>query len=203
VSITLSNEFWISAGPEEAFDLLIDVERIAPAIPGAQLIGPREGADGGYDARMEMRLGMVTLSYAGSIDIADVDRGQRTAVMRAKGRDRRGQGTANATMALAVAPSGDGSNVSIQSDIDVTGRVAQMGRGIMADVAERMIKDMAKSLEATFAASQPPDPAGAPSPSPAPPAPPAKAPNGLAIMATVIWKRLRRRLRLRPARSEH
>ncbi|WCB94919.1 hypothetical protein DSM104299_03659 [Baekduia alba] len=203
MGITLSNEFWISAGPEEAFDLLIDVERIAPAIPGAQLVGPRDGDAGGYDARMDMRLGMVTMSYAGAIEIADVDRAQRTAVMRAKGRDRRGQGTANATMTLAVTPTGDGSNVSIQSEIDVTGRVAQMGRGIMADVAERMIEDMAKSLEATFATSRPPDPAVPSPPADKAPVAPAKAPNGLAIMASVIWKRLRRRLRLGPARSEH
>ena len=105
---------------------------------------------GSYDAKATVKMGPMSLTYKGTAEITESDPVARTAVLKAKGTDQKGQGTAQALMSMAVEPDGEGSRVKMSSDILVSGRVAQMGRGIMENVATRMIGEMAKALEATL-----------------------------------------------------
>jgi carbon monoxide dehydrogenase subunit G len=96
-----------------------------------------------------MKMGPMSMGYKGSVAITEQDDEARRAVMAAKGAEQRGQGNAQATLTMEVTDLGsEGSKVKVSSDILVTGRVAQMGRGIMQDVATRMIGEMAKNMEA-------------------------------------------------------
>ena len=152
MGIVIENDFTVAASPADTYELMTDVERVGPCIPGATITGKRE--DGGYDALVTMKMGPMSLSYKGQIEIVEQDDATRTAVMRAKATEAKGQGTAQATLTMAVEDAGDGqSHVKVSSDILVTGRVAQMGRGIMTDVAGKMVGEMAKAMEATLVAT--------------------------------------------------
>jgi carbon monoxide dehydrogenase subunit G len=151
--VIIENEFDVAATPAEVYALMIDPERVGPCISGAQVTGRRE--DGSYDAQVTVKLGPVKMSYRGTIAIVESDAEARTAVMRAKGAEERGQGTAQATLTMSVAEREGGSHVSVSADLLVTGRVAQMGRGVMQDVARRMIGQMAQNMEALLAGGAP------------------------------------------------
>ncbi|MEI6688534.1 MAG: SRPBCC family protein [Thermoleophilia bacterium] len=152
MGIVIENDFDVAATPDDTYALMTDVERVAPCIPGATITGQRE--DGAYDALVTMKMGPMSLTYKGVIEIVEQDDAAKTAVMRAKATEAKGQGTAQATLTMNISDAGDGkTNVKVGSDILVTGRVAQMGRGIMTDVAGKMIGEMAKAMEATLVAS--------------------------------------------------
>jgi carbon monoxide dehydrogenase subunit G len=151
MGIVIENDFDVAATPDDTYALMTDVERVAPCIPGATITGKRE--DGAYDALVTMKMGPMSLTYKGVIEIVEQDDAAKTAVMRAKATEAKGQGTAQATLTMNISDAGDGkTNVKVGSDILVTGRVAQMGRGIMTDVAGKMIGEMAKAMEATLVA---------------------------------------------------
>lgn len=152
MGIELSNQFTVTASPDDTYSLLINVERVAPCIPGAQMIGAAQ--DGAHNAEMTMRVGPMKLAFNGVVKVVEQDDSSRRAVMVANGREQRGQGTAQATMQMRVGQSdGGGSRVTIDTDVQIAGRLAQIGSGVMADVAARMISEMAKCIEATL---QPP-----------------------------------------------
>ena len=151
MGIVIENDFDVAATPDDTYALMTDVERVAPCIPGATITGKRE--DGAYDALVTMKMGPMSLTYKGVIEIVEQDDAAKTAVMRAKATEAKGQGTAQATLTMNISDAGSGkTNVKVGSDIMVTGRVAQMGRGIMTDVAGKMIGEMAKAMEATLVA---------------------------------------------------
>ena len=143
----IENEFDVTATPAEVYALMLDPERVCTCIPGARVTGRRD--DGSYDANVTVKLGPVKMTYRGTIAIVESDPEARTATMLAKGSEERGQGTAQATLRMAVAErEAGGSHVDVAADMLVTGRVAQMGRGVMEDVARRMIAQMAENMEA-------------------------------------------------------
>ena len=151
MGIVIENDFDVAATPDDTYALMTDVERVAPCIPGATITGKRD--DGGFDALVTMKMGPMSLTYKGVIEIVEQDDVAKTAVMRAKATEAKGQGTAQATLTMDISDAGGGkTNVKVGSDILVTGRVAQMGRGIMTDVAGKMIGEMAKAMEATLVA---------------------------------------------------
>ncbi len=151
MGIVIENDFDVAASPDDTYALMTDVERVAPCIPGATITGKRD--DGGFDALVTMKMGPMSLTYKGVIEIVEQDDAAKTAVMRAKATEAKGQGTAQATLTMDISDAGGGkTNVKVGSDILVTGRVAQMGRGIMTDVAGKMIGEMAKAMEATLVA---------------------------------------------------
>jgi len=151
LGIVIENEFTVAASPDDTYALMTDVERVAPCIPGAQITGQRD--DGSFDALVTLKMGPMSLSYKGQIEIVEQNDADKQAVMRAKATEARGQGTAQATLTMDISDAGNGSTlVKVGSDILVTGRVAQMGRGIMTDVASKMIGEMAKAMEATLVA---------------------------------------------------
>ena len=151
MGIVIENEFTVAASSDDTYALMTDVERVAPCIPGASITGRRD--DGAYDALVTMKMGPMSLTYKGVIEIIERDDAARTAVMRAKATETKGQGSAQATLTMDITDAGGGlTTVKVGSDILVTGRVAQMGRGIMTDVAGKMIGEMAKAMEATLIA---------------------------------------------------
>lgn len=186
MGIVIENEFDVAADPADTYELMVDVERVAPCIPGASITGKRD--DGGYDALVTMKMGPMSLNYKGIIEIIERDDANRTAVMRAKATEQRGQGTAQATLTMAISDGpDDASHVKVGSDILVTGRVAQMGRGIMTDVAGKMIGEMAKAMEATLVATAEAKARGeAPPPSVA-----AEAPSAAGIAADVAKSKIK------------
>ena len=151
MGIVIENDFDVAATPDDTYALMTDVERVAPCIPGATITGKRE--DGAYDALVTMKMGPMSLTYKGVIEIVEQDDAAKTAVMRAKATEAKGQGTAQATLTMNISDAGNGkTNVKVGSDILVTGRVAQLGRGIMTDVAGKRVGEMAKAMEATLVA---------------------------------------------------
>ena len=142
----IENDFDVAATAADVYALMIDPERVATCMSGAEVLGKRD--DGAYDAQVTVKLGPVKMKYKGTVSIVETDAGARTATMLAKGSEERGQGTAQATLTMAVAEREGGSHVSVSADMLITGRVAQMGRGVMQDVARRMIAQMAQNMEA-------------------------------------------------------
>jgi len=189
----IENAFDVDAPPAEVYALMLDPARVAPCIPGAEVVGERE--DGGYDAKVTVRVGPMKMSYAGVIAIVEHDDAQRTAAMRARGAEARGQGNVDATMRMAVADrDGGGSHVDVSTEMQVTGRVAQMGQGIMQDVAVRMIGEMARNMEALLvpAPAATGDQGAAAAPATPKQPPEARPIKGFSLLMGVLADRIRR-----------
>src|SRR5688500_9272908 len=121
----LENAFTVPAPMEQAWSVLLDVERVAPCLPGAAL---DQGDGNEFTGSMTIKLGPVTSRYAGSVRIEQADEGARRAVLRACARDARGDGTAAATITTQLEPDGDGTRVLVVTDMQVSGPAAQFGR---------------------------------------------------------------------------
>jgi carbon monoxide dehydrogenase subunit G len=156
----LTNEVALAAPVERAWELLLDVPRLANALPGAAV--EPAGEAGLYRGSMRVKLGPVTLEYEGVVRLQDVDEDERVASFHAQGRERRGQGTAAATITNRLAPGDGHARLVVETDLAVTGRAAQFGRGIMESVAGTVLAEFARRLEHEAAAG-----AGAPPPAPA------------------------------------
>jgi uncharacterized protein len=140
----LENEFRVDVPVEEAWRVLLDVERIAPCMPGAQL---QEVEGDEYRGIVKVKVGPITAQYKGVARITEVDDANHRAVIRAEGRDTRGQGNASATVTATAQPDGDGTRVSIDSDVTITGKVSQFGRGVIADVSAKLLGQFVACLE--------------------------------------------------------
>lgn len=158
----LTNDFRVSVPVEQAWALLTNVEAIAPCMPGAQL-EEIEGDE--YRGGVKVKVGPITAQYKGKATFVERDDAGHRAVLRAEGRDTKGQGNAAATITATATSDGDGTRVSVHTDLHVTGKVAQFGRGIMADVSAKLLGQFVECLEAklasgAFAAPEPaPEPA--------------------------------------------
>jgi carbon monoxide dehydrogenase subunit G len=142
----LSNQFEVDVPIDEAWTILTDIERIAPCMPGAQLTEV-EGDE--YRGTVKVKVGPITAQYRGAATFEERDEAAHRAVLRAEGRDTRGQGNANATITAQLAATGDGgtaTSVSIQTELTVTGKVAQFGRGVMADVSAKLLGQFVSCL---------------------------------------------------------
>jgi carbon monoxide dehydrogenase subunit G len=129
---------------EQAWAVLTDVELIAPCMPGAQL---QEVEGDEYRGIVKVKVGPITAQYKGAARFVEKDDAAHKAVLRAEGRDTRGQGNANATITATLTPDGDGTAVTVGTDLTVTGRVAQFGRGVMADVSSKLLGQFVDCLE--------------------------------------------------------
>jgi uncharacterized protein len=142
----INNEFTVSVPIQEAWDVMLDLKKIAPCLPGAAL--QDEKGDGEYDGTMKVKIGPITANYKGTVKIEEADQENHRAVLQATGRDARGQGTASATIVSTLQEEGDDSaKVSVETDMKLTGRAAQFGRGIAQDVATKMLTQFAECLE--------------------------------------------------------
>ena len=141
----LNNEFTVDVPVEDVWNVLLDLERITPCLPGASLT--EETGEREYDGAMKVKLGPVTQQYKGTVKIQEADESAHRAVLRADGKDARGQGTASATIVSTLHDEGDGTRVSVETDMQITGRAAQFGRGIQQQVSEKLLGRFAECLE--------------------------------------------------------
>ncbi|MEA2426086.1 MAG: uncharacterized protein QOH13_2496 [Thermoleophilaceae bacterium] len=142
----LQNDFLVDAPLDETWATLLDIERVAQCLPGAKL--ESDGGDGVYRGSMQVRLGPMTLAYKGTARMAEVEEDAHSATIEVKAKELKGQGTASARIRNRLEPgAGGATHVTVETDLNITGRPAQFGRGIMEDVAGKMLGDFAKRLE--------------------------------------------------------
>jgi len=161
----LTNEFTVGVPVDQAWAVLTDLERIAPSMPGAQLTEV-EGDE--YRGTVKVKVGPITAQYKGAATFVSRDETNHVAVIKAEGRDTRGQGNASAEITATLVPEGAGTKVTVNTDLTITGKVAQMGRGVMADVSGKLLDQFVRSLEADVLSAVP---AAAPAEEEAPAAP--------------------------------
>lgn len=140
----IQDEFRVNLPLEQTWLVLLDVERIAPCLPGAQL---QEIEGDEYRGIVKVKVGPITAQYKGTakIEVADVD--ARRVVIRASGRDTRGQGNASATVTLDMRADGEGTAITVDTDLSITGKVAQFGRGVLGDVSAKLLGQFVENLE--------------------------------------------------------
>lgn len=155
----LINEFTVLAPIERAWSVLIDLETIAPCLPGAQL---QEIEGDEYRGIVKVKVGPITAQYKGKATFVEKDESERRVVLRADGRDTRGQGNASALItAELVSTTPDSTTVKVSTDLTVTGKVAQFGRGVMADISAKLMDQFAANLSALVSTEAPAEaPAG-------------------------------------------
>jgi carbon monoxide dehydrogenase subunit G len=149
--LKLSNTFDVPIAIDEAWRLLLDIERIAPCMPGAELV---EAVDRDtYKGRVSVRLGPVMLAFEGTARFLEIDEGGHRARVEAKGTDKKGRGGANAVVTFQLQPRGAATAVLIDTDLQLSGSVAQYGRasGVIAEVASQLTRQFAESLSAKIA----------------------------------------------------
>jgi uncharacterized protein len=142
--VKMENEFTVEAPVEQAWETLLDLERITPCLPGAAL---QEESGDEYKGTMTIRLGPVTQKYNGTVSFEETDEESRRAVLKADGKDARGQGTASATITSTLSEESGGTKVRVETDMHLTGKAAQFGRGVQQEVATKLINQFAECLE--------------------------------------------------------
>jgi carbon monoxide dehydrogenase subunit G len=182
----LSTTAKVDAPPERVFDLVSDVERVAPCLPGTKITG-RDGDD--YLGSMSVKVGPIAVKYHGRIRFLELDAGARRAVMSARADDASGQGSAEATIVTTVEADGDGSVLTMETDLRVRGRVARFGRGALEKVSERMFEQLARGVEEQLAGGA--DAAKTPADAEAAPPPTEDRPADLDVMALLPGERVR------------
>jgi uncharacterized protein len=208
--LQIENSFDVGAPPDRVYAFLLDVNRVVGCVPGAELsevVDPNT-----FKGKVKIKVGPVTVAYAGTARITDRDEAARTATLEGEGRETTGPGNARAKANMRVEASGAGSTVTVSTDFTVAGRVAQFGRGLMEDVSKSLVAQMAACIKSQLeTAEQPPAPPAAPADpsSPAPPTPvpaptqyqavEAKPVNALGLLWTVLVARLKRLFSRAPA----
>jgi carbon monoxide dehydrogenase subunit G len=137
------NEFTVPVGVDKAWEILTDLERIAPCLPGASLSSV-EGDE--HKGSVKIKVGPITANYAGVARFESKDVEQRIAVLRAEGRETKGQGNASAVVTARLIPDGDSTRVTVDVDLTIAGRVAQFGRGVLGEVSEKLMGEFATRL---------------------------------------------------------
>jgi uncharacterized protein len=194
--VEFDNSFEVPLPPAQAWPVLMDIKRIAPCMPGAELTEVT-GANT-YKGKINVRLGPVALTFAGVVKLAEIDDAQHTARVSAQGTDAKGRGGANAASVFRLQPAGSGSKVLVHTNLTLSGAVAQYGRGVgiiqataaqlMNQFAARLKQQLAQPGAAPAPAAAPPPTAPSPSIVPPPsPTPAAKPISGFALMAKVVW----------------
>ena len=142
----LERSFEVRAPVERVWETLIDIERVAPCLPGAEISEAGDGRT--YRGSFSVRLGPTTAAYRGGLQLEDVDKASRRVVMRASGQDKRGQGSAKASIVSTMHEEGDTTRVDVETDFTITGRLARFGRGgMIQDISNRLLREFADCLQ--------------------------------------------------------
>jgi carbon monoxide dehydrogenase subunit G len=185
--VEFDNSFEVPLPPAEAWPVLMDIKRIAPCMPGAELTEVVD--DKTYKGKIGVRLGPVALTFAGTVRFEEIDNANHRARVKAQGTDAKGRGGANATAAFRLEPVASGSKVLVHTDLALSGAVAQYGRGVgmIQATAAQIINQFAGNLKAQLAATPvaaAPEAVSSASPTPSPAAKPI---SGFSLMAKVLW----------------
>ena len=139
----LVHDFTVPVPADQAFDLLVDIQQIAPCLPGAVITS----VDGDtFEGGMKIKLGPISMTFRGDGELFEKDSANRRVVLQAQGRDAKGNGGAQATVTAALSEQGDTTAVHVVTDLNVTGKAAQFGGGVMKDVSNRMLAQFADNL---------------------------------------------------------
>jgi len=138
------NEFEVEAPVDRVWSTVLDVERVAPTVPGAKVL--EQTSDTSYKVAIKVKLGPMTMQYNAEIEIVEADEATHRSVMKARAKEARGQGTADADVTMQLTEDGGRTKGTIVTDVKVSGRAASMGRGVMQDVAGRMISTFSENL---------------------------------------------------------
>jgi carbon monoxide dehydrogenase subunit G len=176
------DSFRVSTPIDETWKVLLDIERIAPCLPGAEL---QEIEGDEFRGVVKVKVGPITAQYKGAARLAEVDEANHHVVLDASGRDTRGQGNAKAMITVDMTEDGGGTKVDIRTDLQITGKVAQFGRGVLADVSTKLLGQFVENLERdVLAQAAVPASSGAPAAASAAPAPASSAPTVTSAPAT-------------------
>ena len=173
----LTHEFSVPTGIDETWQHFNDPQALSECFPGAQVTG----VDGdSFTGTAKIKLGPIALVYTGTGEYADRDESAHTMTVNAKGKDKRGNGTAGATVKVALTAAGEEqTKVQVKTDLNVTGKPAQFGRGVMQDVSDKLLGQFVACLEKKLSGAEEEQPEPAPStPSPAPSPPPSPTDSG-------------------------
>lgn len=139
----IENEVPLPVSPAEAWPVLLDLERVAPCLPGAEIIGVDGDA---FEGKAKIKVGPITAEYKGVAEIVGKDENSYQATIKATGKDSRGQGNASANVTARLVSEDTGSRVFVETDLNITGKVAQFGQGIIQDAASGIISTFAENL---------------------------------------------------------
>lgn len=202
----LNHRFTVPIGVEETWAHFNDIAAVAECFPGAQVT---EADESSFSGSVKVKLGPIALQYNGSGTFVEKDAEAHRFVVDAKGKDKRGNGTAGAKVTVSMSDAGGSTDVSVETDLAITGKPAQFGRGVMQDVSDKLLGQFVACLEQRLAAPEPeaePEPAQPTGPAvqvppaaaaPPPPAPPRPAPEpealdlGSAVLPVLLksyWK---------------
>jgi uncharacterized protein len=204
----LSHRFTVPIGVEETWAHFNDIASVAECFPGAQVT---EADADSFAGSVKVKLGPIALLYTGSGTFVEKDAAAHRFVVDAKGKDKRGNGTAGAKVTVTMTDAAGSTDVSVETDLAITGKPAQFGRGVMQDVSDKLLGQFVTCLEQRLAAPEPAEPAPAPDPGPAagaaavpppeqaaapppppprpappPPPPPPREPEALDLGSTVL-----------------
>jgi uncharacterized protein len=148
----IENSFEVAAPIDHVWNYLLDVEKIVPCMPGAELTETIDETN--WKGKVTVKLGPVSLSFAGKVALEEQDENAHRAVMKAQAMEQRGKGAASATITSTLEPDGDSTKVHIVQDLKVSGQAAQLSRGMMQDVSNKLTKEFAECLQANMAAAE-------------------------------------------------
>jgi carbon monoxide dehydrogenase subunit G len=191
--VNLENSFEVTASPEAAWDLLMDVPRVIPCMPGAELVETVDESH--WKARMRVKLGPISLSFLTDVTREEVDEAGRRVVLAASAREERGRGAATATIESSLASAEGRTQVTTVTDLALTGKAAQFGRGLVQDVSVQLLESFADCLEQQLVSQPEGAAAAATAAEPAAPRPV----SGLALGAAAMRNMLARHTRLTAA----
>jgi carbon monoxide dehydrogenase subunit G len=194
--VKFENEFDVDAPIDEVYAALLDVERVAPNVPGASVL--EQVDENTYKAQIKVKVGPMSMTYKGDVEIADKDPASHSATLRVKMKESRGQGNATATVQMVLSGDAKRTTARIETDVELSGKVAAMGRGVIQDVSGKLVRTFAENLQKMLAgapaapapvaapaaestsaagpAASAPEPEPEPRPAPAPSPPPAAEP---------------------------
>ncbi len=193
----IENEFTVGTPVDELWAFLLDVERIAPCMPGAELTETIDERN--WKGKVNVKFGPVALAFAGTVEMTERDDTAHRAVLHAKGMEQKGKGAANATVTSWLEPASDGqTTVKMTADIALTGAAAQLSRGLLPEISKKLTQQFADCLEAQIQTTQAPaaaaaTPGEAATEGTAPTAAPASAPvapkhvGGIGLGLSAIW----------------
>jgi uncharacterized protein len=168
------NRFAVDAPLEDVWAAVLDVERVAPTVPGAQVL-ERTGEDA-YKVAIKVKVGPMSMTYNGEVEITERDEAAHRAVMKARAKESRGQGTADADVTMELSTRNGGTAATVATDVKLTGKVATMGQGVIKDVSGRLVDTFAQNLAAMLSGEQEPGEPPSPAAEPSTPAEPSPAP---------------------------
>jgi hypothetical protein len=185
--VLIENEFTVADNPQHVWEYLLDVERIAPCMPGAEITELVD--DRTWKGRMNMKFGPVALTFAGQVTMQDRDDDAHRVVLAAKGMEQKGKGAATANVTSWLEPDANGTKVKMQADITLTGTVAQLSRGLIPEVSKKLTAQFAECLQESMSAQAPTasEVESASEPAAAPAIPAAKPVGGIRLGLSAIW----------------